>query len=206
MAIDVLIRAKKDDDRDGWVLLPGKRSFPVVRVQRRRLAEDIRQNLPPKQWNRIIGIFQTRAAINRDDVFAVVKAAAKIRGVDRSNLRPQLTSEDKLFARFGGLMSAVSFQNEHLKGARLVIWGHSDRKRVRKVEGGVMLWSMDLGVLCEDLTTALFVYEALGDLRACPCCGNPFQPFRPDQDYCSVRCRETFRKRRLRAKAKEGEK
>jgi hypothetical protein len=228
--IAVLMRVNAGEHRDGWVLLPRRRgrrtkqqpvyaqpgrdftwegpvdaapktriwtgddfSFPVARVPNQiKLADEIRTTRP-QEWTRIIATLQVRAAINRKDVFGAVKAAADA---------GQKVAAPEIF------YTLAREQNEHLKGARLVLWEHFQLSKKRVFDLGatklVRIWSAEMGVLCPDLTTALFVHAALGNLRLCPCCDKPFEPARPDQHYCSIRCRETFRKRRLRASAKRG--
>lgn len=208
--IDVLRVAGEDEHLDGWVL-PGRikpevpdeaRSFApytirVVRVNDAKIAKDMKEALKPRQWARMLGYFQIRRAINRGDLFTAANVArdvAKRIGAPRAadishyNLRSIITRE----------------QNEHLKRARLVIWAHAAGKvRIFDLGKGATQrskLSLDLGVLCDASLTAFFVYEALGRVRACPCCGNVFRPTRPDQDYCSDRCRDTFNKRKTRAK------
>lgn len=77
---------------------------------------------------------------------------------------------------------------EHMARARLVLWWHFKRKRFQPA------------VYCPTLRVAQYVLAALRDLRACPFCDKLFVPYRPDQFYCSIHHRESFRKRRQRAK------
>jgi hypothetical protein len=77
-----------------------------------------------------------------------------------------------------------------LKSARLVLWWDWRKKKLRPA------------VSCPTLKCAQYVAAVLGDLRACPSCDKPFRPDRPDQEYCSIQCRERFRKQRQRANSK----
>lgn len=207
MAIEVLMRAMEGEQEDGFVFLWGKRTFPVVRVPRdqniKKLALDIKKTVKPRQWARFSSAFQARAAINRGDLFAALNGMGGFFNVKN------LSRQERMLA-YGGLPEHVAReQNRHLRRAQLVMWGRTDPKyrRVFNIGDGKKLESncpIDLGILCDSPTIALFAYQALNMLRVCPCCNEPFEPTRDDQDYCSMRCRETFRKRRLRAKAKQG--
>ena len=109
----------------------------------------------------------------------------KVYGLDASAVSAEIP-----YVKTAPFMNAAEF-TKRMKRCHLVLWLNTKRER------------LEPGILCTNLETALFVRGALRDLRACPCCDNPFLPNRPDQTYCSLRCRERHRKRRERARSKK---
>ena len=186
MSIAVLVAAKKGAEFDGVVYggFSGRSALThsrlhVVRVDGMKLAKDVRKTVSIEGWRRICAVLQAREAINRKDAYA---AANCLWTSWRIVARPSIAMLQELTA---------NQMTDRLKDSRLVVWDNM-RAEHRDI--------LELGVFCANLKAALFARAALGDLRSCPCCEDPFVPHRPDQDYCSIRCRETFRKRRLRAR------
>lgn len=218
MAIAVLVPTQGRGRIDGFVL-PGtirrytphefiQRPYPVnvtrvrgqTREDMRDLVRELKRTLAPRRFERIIGYFQVAEAMKRNDLFTAASRAAEVAaklGLPRAT---QITVRN-----ISALVNRE--QNENLKGAWFVVWVRSDRTKSRVFDLGSGVTrrssvSLNPGVLCKDLATAAFVHEALGYLRICPCCSSAFKPDRPDQHYCSTRCRETFNKRRSRARSK----
>jgi hypothetical protein len=86
--------------------------------------------------------------------------------------------------------------SRQLDGVRLVLWKKMPNRK------------LGLGLFCPNLGVAFWIHSLLSALgtakgfRICPKCGNVFLQARPDQDYCSIRCRESHRLERWRAKKK----
>jgi hypothetical protein len=78
-----------------------------------------------------------------------------------------------------------------IKSARLVLWFNWKRKQFQPA------------IFCKDRKTAMFVRAVLRDMRACPCDDKIFTPERPDQEYCSIACRERYRQRRRYSKIRQ---
>lgn len=184
---------------DGWVLdysgrqTPLKnRSFAVRCLDSKAFMREISKTLKPqkpREWDRLIRTLQARQSLNRRDLFSAVETY----GLHRN----QQPTDEELGVRAGEVQVAISSEiTRYLRGARLVTWAHKQTG-----PGGWLKPVLRIGLLCPNLTSALFAFAVLDELRACKC-GSIFQPSRPDQHYCSIRCRETYRKRTLRAKAK----
>jgi hypothetical protein len=187
LPLPVLIRVSQQQLADGFVYsdiyAPG---VPVVRVIDANLPNNVKRTMGRRAWERVIATFLLRAAHSNHDDFAARNALAKLHGLQLSLLSPKIkydqSAQFSIAAEFGKAMSS----------ARVILWWNLKADR------------LEPGILCRDLKAALFLRAALGDLRVCPCCDQPFLPDRPDQQYCSILCRERFRKRRLRARIKRG--
>ncbi len=183
--IAVLIRAGKRQLADGMAFNDLSHApTRVVIVKDDNLAGDVRA-LDKNAWERIIGILQLRHAHDNGDELAARNAIRKIFGISEKDLAQTIKYQESAH-----ILSAVEF-TKAMKSAKFILWLRLLPER------------LEPGILCDDLPTALFVRGALRDLRTCACCDTVFQPERPDQQYCSIRCRERFRKRRLRAKSKQ---
>jgi hypothetical protein len=184
----VLVRAAKGEACDGMVFDGMHHSFPVARVKDDRLATDAKQSMSGRAWEQAIATFQLRRAYDDGDDLAARNATVKLYELDPAHLSPKIRYDES-----GGIMAGAEF-TKRMTQTRFVLWLSMERIAPRE--------RLEPGLLCPDLETALYVRGALRDLRACPCCENPFLPDRPDQIYCSLRCRETHRKRRSRAKSR----
>lgn len=193
----VLIRGVEGKVADGFaysdLFAP---SIPVVRVNDENLASDVKRTTGRRAWEQIIAIMQLRRAHSDKDNFRAQKALAKLHG-----LAPETFSSAIKYDESAQFSIAAEFW-KRMRSVRLILWWNLRSDPLEAAAG--LPERLEPGILCPDLKTALFVRAALGDLRACPCCDNPFLPERPDQQYCSITCRERFRKRRLRAKSKRG--
>jgi hypothetical protein len=77
----------------------------------------------------------------------------------------------------------------------------------------VLWWSGSCflpAIWCEDLREAIYVlslpaFAGGKALMVCPRCREVFVQSRPDQDYCSIRCREAYRVARWRAEKRRGQ-
>jgi len=108
--------------------------------------------------------------------------------------------------RAGGLMNLLvcdaddaraTFAAElsrHLEGVKLVL-----RYRDREMIPALVCPTVSAAFLLRTLMSAA---GANVGIRLCPNCGNVFLQKRPDQNYCSVRCREAHRVARFRARKK----
>jgi hypothetical protein len=84
--------------------------------------------------------------------------------------------------------------SRHLEGVRLVL-----RYRDREMIPTLVCPTLSAAFLLRTLMSAV---GANVGIRLCPNCGNVFLQKRPDQNYCSVRCREAHRVARFRARQK----
>jgi hypothetical protein len=194
--LPVLIPAAAKQLADGFVFsdidAPG---IPVVWVTTPEgLFEDLKKNVAAGEWARIVNVVQLRAALNNGDDFKAQDARAKLLGLPPEwqsllvaampKAQRDLISNVKNYAPH---IVAGEFSRQ-MSSTRMVLWlnTHTDR--------------LEPGILCPDLKGAFFVRVALGKTVVCPCCDKPFKPDRPDQEYCTIQCRERFRKRRQRAR------
>jgi hypothetical protein len=73
-------------------------------------------------------------------------------------------------------------------------------------EAKLVLWRTQSGTIpamyCHDARTAIFVRALIGPVTICPRCDSVFTRKRPDQRYCTIRCREAHRVARWRATPK----
>jgi hypothetical protein len=225
--LPILLRAGAKESGDGFVYEGFLvESFKVAVVNDSQIREAA--GVDPKAFARAIAAIQLRDAHEAKDHFAANNATARLLQTstpdeyDRelSQLKKQVPPE--MFAKLKAAVPTIEswpqrtwahyYENAHrnvageftaaMREARLVLWlrmehGVIDR-RAKKVR-----WKaerIEPGILVPDILTALYVRAALRDLRACPCCNSAFMPARPDQYYCSLRCRETHRQRRRRSK------
>jgi predicted nucleic acid-binding Zn ribbon protein len=136
-----------------------------------------------KKWDDLVALMQLRDAHETGDEYAIANALDKLFGT-----APHIAAVWKRVPRTQLAPSVLPKEfSDRIASARLVLWWNVKLKRFQPA------------IFCEDLKTAMFVRAALRDLRACPSCDMPFRPERPDQEYCSLRCRERFRQRRRRA-------
>jgi hypothetical protein len=187
----VLMRADKKAIADGFVFDSLQHSYPVVRVKDEQLAADAKRTMDAREWDKAIAAFQLRRAYDDHDDLAARNAVVKLHGLNPAHLSPKIRYDES-----ASIVAGAEF-TLRMTQARFVLW-----LNIARVGRGERL---EPGLLCAGLDTALYVRGALRDLRACPCCDTPFLPERPDQTYCSLRCRETHRKRRQRSKSAKGE-
>jgi hypothetical protein len=170
----------------GFVYSNFASSISVVRIDDESLLKDVKQ----PSWKRALTTIQLRRAHNVHDDFAAKNALAKLHDLPANSFSLPKIGYDELQAQ---VTIAAEF-SEAMRSAKIVLWlncGSAQKFVANRLEPAI---------LCTDTKTALFVRAALGDLRACPCCDQPFLPERKDQQYCSIACRERFRKRRFRSK------
>jgi hypothetical protein len=184
----------------------------IIAAMQLRRAHNEHDNLWARQaikklWGLTVrGVRGPSAAISR--AFGKLEGSQALSAESLSTLKQSLRSIDPVDPLSSQINYAESAQftiapefTRRMKSVRLILWWNL-RNSIREAE---MPERLEAGILCPDQTAALFVRAALGDLRACPCCDNPFLPDRPDQQYCTTACRERFRKRRLRANVKKKE-
>lgn len=182
---------------DGWVLdYSGQldslkdKSFSVRCIDYKAVKREISEQWTLQQCVRFVRTLTARDAIKSGDWSAVLKAYGL-------NASERMTDVERSAKATKVQLKTTSEISKRLRRARVVMWARQEPGR-----GGWMKTLMGVGLLCPDLTTAAFVLEALDKLRACPRCGELFQPSRPQQKYCSDRCRDTFNKRQQRQKSK----
>jgi predicted nucleic acid-binding Zn ribbon protein len=196
----ILVPAKKGEDTAGAIYPYRLMPFGVVCVRTETLGAEVKRATKPRAWNQIVGLLQLLDAHNKGDMLLARSGIIKTCGFDEGGfdalLRPtsprnpwKKQMDDMCEPTKIGILAAEEITKQ-LKTARLVLW-HPWRAGAHWLEPAVF---------CPNMETALFVAGALQYVRICPSCGVPFLPARPDQEYCSIRCRETFRKRRLRAR------
>ena len=145
----------------------------------------------------LIALTQLRTALEKQDDYAAHEALEKLLAIDPTadgaqqfRSVPQGKKRVSIIALFApGRVILPRIFTEKVSQARLVLWRRSEKTDKQ-------FWP---AVYCPDLKTALFARAALRDLLCCPSCDKAFRPERPDQQYCSLRCRERFRQRRRRA-------
>jgi hypothetical protein len=138
------------------------------------------------------GVLALLGALNKNDQLAIANACELF-----------LNDDDPLIV---ALTKASASMNEnypkdelkrriskHLKGARLVLWQKGEQ--------------LLPAIYCPHMLCALYVrtlFSAIGARRLaiCPRCGEPFAQERPNQEYCSIRCREAHRVARFRERQK----
>ena len=194
--LPVLMPAAAKQIADGFVFSDiHEPAIPVVWVTTPEgLFEDLKKNVAAGEWERIVNVVQLRAALNNGDDFKAQDARGKLLGLPPELqslfVAPMPKAQRDLISKVKNnapQIVAGEFSRQ-MSSTRMVLWLniHNDR--------------LEPGILCPDLKGAFFVRVALGKTIVCPCCDTPFKPDRPDQAYCSLRCRETFRKRRQRAR------
>ena len=146
--------------------------------------------VPESQKLQILNIVAVIRALESDDRGAAQRAILALKekagplvlGIVKASLNEPGFLQDTL----------VKDLCNRLDSVRLVLW---------KTQGRIAP-----GILCPDISTAFFVHllmSAVGaraSLRLCPKCGKIFLQKRADQDYCSVKCRESHRVERWRAR------
>jgi len=152
------------------------------------------------EWPLFIAATQLRAAHEGGNSYEIDKAFRKLLAA----LPEKSGDDDALRERIAEFWSAAPWSakaaplnlppalSHEMSGAHLVLWWNSRKKQFLPA------------IVCPDYKTAMFVRVALKDLRACPDCDKPFIVERPDQEYCSVPCRERHRQRRRRDKKRKG--
>jgi hypothetical protein len=196
--LPVLTPAAENQIADGLVFLD--RREPAIRVvwvtTPEGLFADLRKSMDASDWERIVNTVQLRAALNARDEFKAKDAIAKLLG-----LSPKL--EAFILTLPKAQRDVLSNPPKSLPDAPIIVAAEFSRQMSATK---IVLWlnahttRLEPGILCPDLKAAFFVRVALGKTIVCPCCDKPFKPERPDQEYCSIRCRERFRKRRQRAR------
>jgi len=215
------LHAGEKDLADG-MLFDGMHHFVKVVVLRdKNLAADAKRTIEARTWEQAVATIELRAAVDARDNYAARAALTKLYPYLQAPTLPddvkallgrlagtrlasiaERVGRERLSAKIhydesAHTLAAAEF-TKHMTQTRLVLW-------VKIVpfdhwKPGKRRERLEPGILCPDLDTALYVRAALRDLRVCPCDDNPFLPERPDQIYCSTRCRETFHKRRQRSR------
>jgi hypothetical protein len=164
-------------------------SKPVVVVGGKNLNGDKLISAAKKSmgsnWQRFVATVQIRDGHENGDSYSIRNALSKLRG-NKFTESWRLTLGLRSFPVLG---LPTDFARA-MKRSQIVLWWTTDRMR------------LEPAIFCETLNTAMYVKAALRYLRACPCCDQPFVPDRPDRQFCTVPCRERFRKRRQRANSK----
>ena len=177
-------------------LLGGRGLIGVVVVERDTLAARVKSCVSAKEWDAVVARIQLLHSYYRSDTFGAETAIRKIVGAASDLPLSKNGVEDWIASGMGRdateWVAAAEFIKRLAGATQLILWWDLDREHP----------NIQPGILCKDHLTALYVCAALRYTLSCPCCDVPFIPARPDQDYCSIRCRETFRKRRLRANQK----
>ena len=223
----VLVPAAKRQPPDGSVYSGSSaRGLSVVRATFGADFSNLTKTISGRAWARVKAAMVLRKAHNNRDAFAAMNALARLCALDPKNVHSgtfettfgsakstsifgfgfnpatdfaydlptdygslYVTDRANSLATAFGSSVAVAFSRA-MRSAKVVLWWNLRAER------------LEPGILCKDLREAAFVTGALDYLMVCPDCDQPFFPDRPDQQYCSIRCRERFRKRRLRAKTK----
>ncbi len=216
-ALPILIKATAEQFKagkyDGVANFFGRFDQPVIAIG-------------PEHWNdagRLIAAMQLRDGYEKRDDLLIAKAIEKLYSPQLAEIlklpsgdifppralklkRPSKTGRE-LVAQIAGawklgepkanfdLKRAAEWWlpkeiTRHMKRAKFVLWWNWKRKRFQPA------------IFCPDVRTAQYVRAALDQARVCPNDDRPFIPEREDQEYCSIRCRETFRQRRRRSKIK----
>jgi hypothetical protein len=208
MPLPILVRATpeqiKREDYDGLANFDPRKSLRPVKIfgaeyvaEGSKLNKAVRKSMGTT-WNLFIAATQLRDAHEKGDNYEIDTAYQAL----LAGISPESQSGDDraMIERIAGFWSDPAWSNmtapvnlppavaHELESARLVLWWNGRCKQFMPA------------VFCDDYKVAMFVQIALRNLRACPCCDKPFIPDRPDQEYCTVRCREVHRQRRRRAK------
>jgi hypothetical protein len=203
MPLPLLVRATQEQikrrDYDGLTNFDPKKPLQPVRIfgvdaEGSLRNKAVRQSIAAS-WPLFIAVTQLRAAHESGNKYEIDQAFRKMLAArsDDPALRERIaefwaSTPQVPDAALVNLPPALS---QEMSAARLVLWWNNRRKQFLPA------------IFCPDYRAALFVQVAMNDLRACPDCDKPFIPDRPDQEYCSVRCRERHRQRRRRDKLRK---
>lgn len=176
---------------DGWILDSG-RQVAVRSLDYEQVRLQINETREPRERVQLKRPLETFQALNRGDYFsAVAKYRLKLADDD--------PFKNDLGVKAGKVqLAAGSEMTTRLRRIRLVIWARK--------EPGIGGWpklALHLGMLCPDIETALCAFSVQRMLLVCPRCKTIFRPDQANQDYCSPKCSENYRKSRNRAKDKE---
>jgi len=143
----------------------------------------------PDDRRRLLGIIALLRALKEEDPLAVEQACSQLADTDNPLVQAVVRAASQRFRSYpyDELSHALS---EELTGVRLVLWRTPS-------------YELLPALYCPDVVSALYIralLETAGGvgLSVCPACGQPFVRRRPDQFYCSMKHRETFRRRRWR--------
>lgn len=216
--IPVLILCE-DAERDGTANLAAPnaslretlKALQPVRALRDGDPDKFWRALPEEDRTRLKALIGLRQSLETDDQLSVEKRERVYRTIMPELLEampgmPDSTRGDfhagmgRLFAQRGKSLNVLERLLTHaLRSARLILWREEKGQRLLPA------------IYCPDTATALYVRALIRiagsrALLICPNCGNPFLQPRPNQDYCSIRCREAHRVARWRAAKAKGKK
>lgn len=206
MPLPILVRATPEQSKrreyDGRMNFDTKKPLQEVRIfgadylkDGSALNKEVRKAMAA-EWPLFIAATQLRAAHESGNRYEIDQALRKLlaslfeKSDDASAMRERIAefwSAEPWSANAAPVNLPPALSHE-MSGARLVLWWNNRRKQFLPA------------IFCPDYKTAMFARVALKDIRACPDCDKPFVLERPDQEYCSVPCRERHRQRRRRAK------
>jgi predicted nucleic acid-binding Zn ribbon protein len=204
MSLPLLVRATPEQikrrDYDGLMNFDPKKPLQPVRIFGADAKGSVRNKAVRQSmtevWPLFIAVTQLRAARESGNKYEIDQAFRKLLAAqlgDDPALRERIAEFWATTPRVpdAALVNLPPALSQEMSAARLVLWWNKRRKQFLPA------------IFCPDYRAALFVQVAMKDLRACPDCDKPFIPDRPDQEYCSVRCRERHRQRRRRDKLRK---
>jgi hypothetical protein len=205
VTVPILVRCAPDASEGTATSLPGFAGLHPVRPLRdedldRHTAIGLRnwKALSETERKRFCGVVTFMQAAQSGDEVAARRASEELDSLRKGEVRSLERILKQPFASFGRLpfsetsLSLSRVISSEIDSIAFVLWRRSNE--------------IVPALYCPTLLSAFYLRALLRSasaesLRICPKCGEPFLQTRPNQDYCSLRCREAHRVARWRARA-----
>lgn len=166
----------------------------------------LRSDLSPKEADVFLGLSYIKSGFDGHDEYTLMRGYEKLRPLVKGLVPPEeweielpTKNGSKISIRSGGgqKWNATHYNysrllTQMLKNTRFVMWC-SLEKYHRFLPA----------LFCRDRKTAVFAMRLAGPLRVCPNCDTPFVPAAGNINYHTLKCREAYRVRRFRWRAKQ---